>query len=130
MLERMQFHHEVDLMLKRIELRERRLAPLEHRLRSFENDARSHEEQLKSLAMIEEQHETALQQEIQDGMDSPHSDTRRMQEDIRRSKITTEERLERIRMQLQLLENELSTGRRDLEVLDDMLMDLLEEEQR
>jgi hypothetical protein len=62
-------------------------------------------------------------------MDSPRSDTRRMLEDIRRLQITTEERLERARMQLQLLENELSSGRRDLEVLDDMLMDLLEEEQ-
>ena len=103
MLEQMQFRHEVDLMFKRIELRERRLAPLERRLRSIENDVRSHEDQLKSLGFIEEQHDTALQQEIQDGTDSPRSDTRRMLEDIRRSQITTEERLERARTRLQLL---------------------------
>ena len=74
--------------------------------------------------------EEALQQEIQDGTDSPHSGTRNTLEDIERTQITAEERLERARMQVQLLENELASGRRDLEVLDDMLMDLLEEQER
>jgi hypothetical protein len=130
MLEQMQLNHEVDLMFKRIEMRERRLAPLERRLRSAENDARSHEDQLKSLERIKEQQEEALQQEIQDGKDSPQSGTRNMLEDIQRSQITAEERLERAQMQVQLLENELASGRRDLEVLDDMLIDLLEEQER
>jgi len=130
MLEQMQLNHEVDLMFKRIELRERRLAPLERRLRSAENEVRSHGDQFTSLERIKEQHEDALEQEIQDGTDSPHSGTRNMLEDIKRTQVTAEERLERARTQVQLLENELASGRRDLEVLDDMLMELLEEQER
>ena len=60
MLEITQRHQEIDLVLKRIELRERRMEPLERRLRSTENEIEEFQEHLKALARMKEQHEDLL----------------------------------------------------------------------
>jgi flagellar biosynthesis chaperone FliJ len=121
---------QVDLVLKRIELRERRMEPLERRLRSAEREIEEFEEQLKMLERMQEQHEDVLHEEIRDGVDTARSDTRRMLDDIKRSQVGAAERLESVRMRMQQHENDLAAGRREIEILDEMLMELLEDERR
>jgi predicted nucleic acid-binding Zn-ribbon protein len=128
LLETARHHRQVDLLLKRIELRERRLEPLEGRLSSAEAELQRTEEYLQTLERMRDQHEELLNQEIRDGADAPRSDTRRTLEEIRRSWTGAEERLEAARMRVQRYENELTDGRRDIEILDEMLLELLEAE--
>jgi len=130
LLEITQRHQEVDLVLKRIELRERRMEPLERRLRSAENEIEGIEEQLQALERMREQQEEALDEEIREGVDVPRSETRRLLDDIERSEAGAAERLESVRMRVQQYENDLAHGRREIEILDDMLMDLLEDDRR
>lgn len=130
LLEITQRHQEVDLVLKRIELRERRMEPLERRLRSAENEIERIEDQLKAMERMREQHEEALDDEIREGVDVPHSETRRILEDIERSQTGAAERLESVRMRMQQYENDLAEGRRAIEILDEMLMELLEDHRR
>ena len=116
----------VDLVLKRIELKMRSLEPLERRLRGAENDVENAEEHLKQLARMLEQNEDVLQQEVQDGTDARRSETRRMLDDIRRTQRGAEERLDLAYQATQRFENELADGRRELEILDDRLDELVE----
>jgi flagellar biosynthesis chaperone FliJ len=130
LLEITQRHQRIDLVLKRIELRERRMEPLERRLRSTEKEIEEFEEHLKALERMREQHEDALRDEIRDGVDAERSETRRMLDDIERTQVGAAERLESARMRMQQHENDLSAGRRDIEILDEMLMELLDDDRR
>lgn len=130
MLEITQRHQEIDLVLKRIELRERRMEPLERRLRSVENEIKDFEEHLKTLDRMQEQHEDILDEEIREGADAQRSETRRMLDDIKRTRVGAEERLESARMRMQQHENDLAHSRREIEILDEMLMELLEDDRR
>lgn len=130
LLETAEHHQRVDLVLKRIELRERRMEPLERRLRSTENEIEGIEEQLKALERMRAQHEELLDDEIREGADTPHSETRRILDDIERSQAGATERLEAVRVRLQQYENDLADGRREIEILDEMLLDLLEDDRR
>ena len=130
LLEITERHQQVDLVLKRIELRERRIEPLERRLRSAESEIEGIEEQLKTLERMREQQEELLDDEIREGADVQRSGTRDMLDDIKRSQVGAEERLESVRMRMQQYENDLSAGRREIEILDEMLMELLEDERR
>jgi len=125
-----QQHRKIDLVLKRIELRERRLEPLQRRLASAEAEVDRKEEQLKVLARMLEQHEEALDAEIRDGRDDAHSETRRTIEDIKRSQIGATERLETAQLRVQLYENDLAIGQREIEILDGTLAELLEDADR
>ncbi len=118
----------VDQVLQRIQLWVNRLAPLEQKLSSTEAEIRKAEEGLEALERMREQHQDRLKEEIRDGVDAPRSETRRMLEDIERSRIGGEERMEPRRLRLQELENELSRGRRQISILDEKLLELLESE--
>jgi chromosome segregation ATPase len=130
LLETLQRRQDVDLLLKRIELRERRLDPLESRLRSAESEIQGTEDHLHELDKMEEQHEEILNEEIREGSDAPRSETRRILDDIQRTREAQEERLEAVRMRLQQYENDLARGRETIEILDEMLDELLEDKRR
>lgn len=128
LLESRQRHQDVDLLLKRIELRERRMEPMERKLRAAENEITGIERQLQNLDQMQEQHEAYREAEIRDGVDS--SETRRILDDINRSRQSAEERMQSVRMRAQIVENDLASGRRELEILDEMLEELIESEGR
>jgi chromosome segregation ATPase len=130
LLEATRRHQQIDLVLKRIALRERRLKPLEDRLRSAESEVEGISEHLKSLDRMQAQHEEELDAEIRDGLDDPRSETRRVLADIERTRTGAEERLEAAYSRGQQYENELAHGKRQIEILDEMLGELLEAESR
>ena len=117
---------EMELVLKRIELRERRLGPLETRLQHAEVDLRNNEEQLKSLESMRVQHKDRLAEEIKDGTDARRSETRRMLDDIDRTMDSVTERGEDSTTRLRQLEDEIADQKEEIEILDEMLAELLE----
>ena len=119
-------YREVDLVLKRIDLWVRRLAPLEQRLVSAEAQIRSDEENLQALERMHEQNQSMLDEEIREGTDTRRSGTRRMLEDIERSRIGVEESMRAARLRVQEHENELARGQKQIAILDESLLELLE----
>ena len=121
-------HHNwhVDLMFKRIELREHRLEPVERRLRAAESSRDRLQESLDSLEKMREQHEQRLKNEIKDGVDLPRSETRRMLDDIKRSRDSQLDRLKTTHARVQQLEDEVLSGQDEIEILEEQLTELLE----
>jgi hypothetical protein len=115
------------LVLKRIELLERRLDPLNRQLLDAEAEYRSLADNLVSLERMQEQHEAALAEEIRSGTDSPRSDTRLVLADIRRTQETNLERQKAARARQQQLEDDLSAQRREIEALDETFLEMFEE---
>ena len=68
---------------------------------------------------MKEQQEDFLHLQIQEGADSPLSETRRMLDDLERTRKSVEERMAATHMRMQEYENDLSRGREEIEILDD-----------
>ena len=124
LLETVQDHQRVDLLLKRIELRERRLAQLERRLRSAQSDVEGLEDELVQMRAMKDQEKAELDElsrtrEIDDG------DRLRLK-GIERAEVGVEARLVEARIRVRKSEDELADGREEIENLDEMLLELLE----
>jgi flagellar biosynthesis chaperone FliJ len=117
----------VELVLKRIDLKERRLAPLETELRDAENTVLRTESELQRIEDMREQQERQISRDLRDGSDSPDSDARQMMRKIETMVEFQQARLESGRERMRRLEDALAEGRRDMEVLEDKLAEMLEE---
>ncbi len=127
LLERQQEHRELDLVLKRIELHERRLAPLEAELLRAQGLLQStRTEGVRVQGMIEESEEQ-LRAEIRDGTDVPGSGTRRMIDEIERAVGSLGLRTDQYERTVRRLEDDLADGRRQVEILDEVMEQLLAE---
>jgi len=121
-------YRDVDLLLKRIDTAVRRLAPLEQKLAGAREALRKVEKSLEAVNRMQEQHESYLQEQIREGSDTPRSETRVMLKDIERSRIGYEKTIEATRLRTQEHENELALELKQIDRLDDRLLDLLESE--
>ncbi len=121
------YYQRVELVMKRIELSERRLMPLEAKLVTVEAAIEKDEGNLQALARMKEQQETFLKEQISEGVDKPRSETRIMLKDIERSVEGFEEKKKDRLLRKQEIENDLAMGRKDTEILDELLMEMLEE---
>ena len=120
-------YQRIDLIMKRIELSERRLMPLEAKLVTVEAAIEKDEGNLQALARMKEQQETYLKEQISEGVDKPRSETRIMLKGIERSVEGFEEKKKDRLLRKQEIENDLAMGRKDTEILDELLMEMLEE---
>ena len=77
---------------------------------------------------MQEQHEGYLRDQIREGSDTPRSETRVMLKDIERSRIGYEKNIEDTSLRIQEYENELALELKQIDLLDDRLLDLLESE--
>ncbi len=121
------YYQRVELVMKRIELSERRLAPLAAKLVTIDARIDKDDANLQQLARMKEQQETYLQEQIKEGVDKPRSETRIMLKDIERSAEFREEGKKARLLRKQEIENDLAMGRKETEILDELLMELLEE---
>jgi hypothetical protein len=120
-------YRRVDLIMKRIELAAKRLAPVEAKLVRVERMIEEYDGSLQALARMNEQQENYLHDEIKEGVDSPRSETRIALEDIERSIDGLEASTEAKLLLKQELENELAAEQREIDILDEMLMELVED---
>jgi chromosome segregation ATPase len=116
----------VELLLKRIELKERRIAPIADDLRDMEHAVFDAKNQLMHMHEMLRDEEERLREEIRDGADRPDSETRLMIEQFERAIQADTARLEGLERRMRRLEDELADGRDEIEILDEMLQELLE----
>jgi hypothetical protein len=128
LLESTERRQRVDLLLKRMEMRERRQAPLESRLRTAENEVNGLQDELKHLDAMWEQQEAHYERAIDEGEEVSPADRRRMKDEFEAMKAAIAARAEEARLRLQRAEDDLYDGRKELEILDEQLLELLDEE--
>ena len=128
LLEEAQQQQHVELLLKRIELKERRLAPLEGRLRSAEDQVAGLEDELRHIEVMRNEAEQEIDDEIRTGVDDPQSETRQMLDTLERMVEPMNARLDEAGLRVRRAEDDLLDGREEIEILDELLMELLEPE--
>jgi len=127
LLERVAEQQKVDLLLKRVELKERRLIPVASDLRSLEGDYENQKVVVTRYREMLTQMEDALAEEIRRGVDRPDSEPRQMIPEFERELQIEIERIEDLERRMRRLEDELEDGRREIAILDEQLRELLEE---
>ncbi len=128
LLESVQRQQSLELLLKRIEMHERRQAPLERRLRSAENDVENLQDEIIQLDVMWAQQEEQYEEELQEGGEVSASARRRMRNEFERMKIALESRADEARLRVQRAEDDLIDGREEIEILDEKLMERLDSE--
>lgn len=126
LLETMQANQRIDIVLKRIALREQRLEPLEDRLKTAESQVQSLNGEITRLETMLEQQEEVLGDEIRRGLDQPDSDTRRMLDELRMILRIQSDELAQAESRVRGLEDEMARGRDEIAILDEMLLEMLE----
>ena len=126
LLETMRRNQDVDLVLRRIELHERRLAPLERSVRGNEQDQIDTRQQVSEAVMWKERTEDRILELEREGIEETP-------EDFRQQVEVAEGEIERLQLRLDgllqrqiELENTVADGRDEFEILDDLLRELLE----
>jgi hypothetical protein len=126
MLERVMYQQEVDLMLNRIELRERRLEPMASHLRSLQREYDDRKSDLKHIQEMLALEEERISDEIREGTDRPDSGTRNQVKELERVLTVETARIEDLQRRMRQLEDDLAEGREEVLILDEQLRELLE----
>lgn len=126
LMEQAMDYQRVDLLIKRIELGERRMLPVAEDLRSARREVEDVETDIKRYDEMLEHHEATLRDEIRRGVDAPDSPTRQMLDELRRVAEVEGARLDHVRDRVHRLEDELAEGRKELIILDEQLRALLQ----
>jgi chromosome segregation ATPase len=127
LLERHMGYQKTELMLKRIDLKQRQLEPLERELRNSNNLLESRQDEIDQLAMFLEQIEREIDDEIRAGTDTPDSDSRGYRQEVELQRTKLEERIGDLEREILDLEGEVAYRQRELEDLEEILEDFLEE---
>ena len=127
LLERVAEQQRIDLLLKRVELKERRLIPVASDLRSLEGDYEDQKAQVKRYREMLEQMEDVVSEQVRRGVDRQDSEAREMIPGIEREMQIEIGRLEDLERRMRRLEDELVDGRREIAILDEQLRELLGE---
>jgi chromosome segregation ATPase len=126
LLETLIGNQEQDILLKRIELMERRLAPLESELRRAERAMIDVEARVKRMQEEREEMEDVIADEVRSGTDQEFSEARRMKDQLDRVIEAEGARVEEMRRRVRKLEDELADGREEILILDEELRELLQ----
>ncbi len=116
-----------DLVLKRLELHERRLDPLAQRLVMAETEYRKVVDNLQSLERLKEQDEKMIEDAIKEGNEEDRASIRLMLDNIERTMEQDGEREDAALLRVRELEDEIADRQRDIEILDEIFATFLEE---
>lgn len=126
LLDAQRAQRDVEILLRRIELKERRLAPLQERLRASENEVNGLEDELRRMGTLKAEVDQRVDVAIREGTDRPDSEDRRMLSQIEPALKGLAEQMEIAAMRRRQAEDALAEAREEIEILDDLLADLLD----
>jgi hypothetical protein len=116
----------VDSILRQMDVWLKRLAPIEQKLTIAEDQLRSYENTQRQLGLMQKQQEAARDLDIENGLDSPRSEARRMLADIARSQLANDEKIESVQLRIREHEGERMHLLRRVDSLEATLLDLLD----
>jgi chromosome segregation ATPase len=126
MLEQVMSNQKVDLLLKRIEIKERRLAPMASDLRSMESEYDNRKTEIKRLREFIKQQEEMLADELRQGIDPTDSEARLYLDDLNREIQVEGTRLEELTLRIRRLQDEIADEREEIAILDEQLSELID----
>lgn len=126
MLEQVMFQQEVDLVLKRLELKERRLEPMAGHLRSLQREYDDRKTEIKHYQEMLEGARDKVSEEIRQGRDLvAESDAAQVVIEMERALTIETARLEGIERRMRELEDALAEGREEVLILDEQLREMM-----
>lgn len=126
LLATMRRNQDADLILKRIEMHERRLAPLEARLETNGREQLNATDSMRNVEEWKSQNEERILEIEREGREEVPLQMRQEIRMAEQQREQEEERLERLRQRQIELENALADRRDDVEILEDLLRELVE----
>jgi chromosome segregation ATPase len=126
MMQTMMEYQEIDLVLKRIEMKERRVLPLESALRNARETVTSVSSELERMQSMVQEWEDAESRAVREGREQEAAEFRQM---IAHSRAEVEYQtatLDRYEQRVRELEDDIALLNRDLRGLDELLGELLE----
>ncbi len=127
LLDSLERRQQTDLLMKRIEMKERRIAPLEQKLRQNVDEQDSLTETLTSFQSYRDSAEEQLDDALRRGDEQQAQNSREELGHIEAEGERLKVRLERLRRRGLEIEAELIGGRREIDALDDRLAERVEE---
>ena len=127
LLDRALTHQRAELLLKRIELKERRVVPLESEVRRARTDLLAAESEVERLEQMLENAEDAIVEEIRNGTDRADSGSRIMKRELEQGLAFARTRIETEESHVRRLQDELADRLDEIDILEDSLEHRLEQ---
>jgi len=124
-LEEVRVSRRADLLLRRIERREVRLATLEARLRSARGSLDGEQEQLAQIEIYRHQVESEIREARERGEPDPRGEADLMMQQIDVQETTVKDRIQRLETGIRDLEDQIAEGREAIKDLDVRLEEVL-----
>jgi hypothetical protein len=119
-------HQRVDLLIRRITLRERRIDPLQGRLREAEQTQRAREEGLERLRAMILGEEAALDEAVRTGHAERETEVRRLLEELDGVTRVEQPLVDAGLLRVRQLEDQIAEEREEIQILDELLLEELE----
>jgi hypothetical protein len=126
MLQELMASQKIDLLIKRIEIKQRTLIPMASDLRSMEAEYSDLKMGIRRLQDMVEQQEEVVDREVLQGVDQPDSESRGFLAEMELELQVQTSRIEELDRSIRQLQDELAEGREEIEILDEQLRELLE----
>jgi chromosome segregation ATPase len=119
--------HETIVLLRRIDIEERRLSPLGEQLRRVRDEAESRKEEISRLEAMIEEAEERLSEAIRSGSEADREALQQEKKQIESILQLQEEQLAGLDLRIREAEDDLARGRRAIRILDEQLQERLGE---
>jgi chromosome segregation ATPase len=117
---------EVDILMKRMQFKERRLAQVESEMRSRRSESEHLQEDIKQMEAYREELELRAESGAQGGLEPPNPEDESMRRHLDAELERLVERADSLYQQAVELENEVGTLRDEYEILEEMLDERLD----
>jgi len=126
LLDRALAHQRTEILLKRLDLKERRVVPLESELRHARDGQAASRNELERFEQMIEEIEQRISEEIRSGVDPEESENRIMKGDLEQALAHVRRNVESDEDRVRRLEDELAERLEEIEILEDSLQERLD----
>ena len=126
LLDRALAHQRTEILLKRLDLKERRVVPLESELRRAHDGLAASRNELERFEQMLEETEQRISEEIRSGVDPEESENRILKGDLEQALVHVRGSVESDEDRVRRLEDELAERLEEIEILEDSLQERLD----
>jgi len=126
LLDRAVAHQRTEILLKRLDLKERRVVPLESELRHARDGLAASRNETERFEQMIEETEHRIAEETRSGVDPDESENRILKDDLEQALAHVRRNVEADEDRVRRLEDELAERLEEIEILEDSLQERLD----